>query len=197
MKITLVSDIICPWCYVGKRRIERAIKDLDIADKVDIEISPYALSPEIPSEGKPISNYQSKGDIIPTLIEAGTQLGIDFRFDLIKRIPNTLLLHALMMEFNLEDRVVLKEHFLAAFFTQGIDLSEEASVSDVIDLAGLRQISVTEKMIANAEISISRNQDRGVRVVPSFIIDDEHIISGAIESARWRQFFSKYLSDNS
>jgi len=195
MKIKFISDIICPWCYVGKRRLEQALSDLDIANKVEIEISPYELHPDTWPEGRSTQGYKDKGEALLVLKEAGQPLGIDFRFDRISKIPNTLIIHGYLMSVEGVERHQLKDAFLKAYFTQGQDLTDMLVVKTIIkDCLGRPLEDVSDLALEEVSATILKNRSLGVRAVPSFVINDEHIISGAIEADRWRQFFSKNIA---
>ena len=189
MKITLVSDIICPWCYIGKTRLQNAIEALQIQDRIQIEVSPYQLYPDIPIEGRHRSQFPKKAGHGSLLKEAGEQLGISFNWHQIEVIPNTLAIHEALFGLAKEVRWEAKTALFKAYFTDGKPLHKAATVQEVLE--------PYQKVLMDSELSISQliaaNQNRGISAVPSYIVDDEHILKGAIEEERWKAFFKRRL----
>src|SRR5258708_7341967 len=115
MKIDIVSDAICPWCYIGKRRLEQA---LTLAPQPELEIGwrPFQLNPEMPVEGMDRKDYlrakfgdSAGGQGYERITQVGSELGIPFAFDRIKRTPNTIMAHRLIRlaaRENLQDPMV-------------------------------------------------------------------------------------------
>ena len=130
--VDIVSDTICPWCYIGKRRFERA---LDLSGRNDIAISwrPFQLNPDMPPEGMTRDDYvRAKfggGDrprqIYQAIAESGREAGIEFQFSKIRRTPNTVLSHRLIYwsaKQERQDEVVAS--LFKAYFEDGLDLGD-------------------------------------------------------------------------
>ena len=190
MRITLVSDIICPWCFIGKTRLQRAIQSLQLEDQIDLSISPFQLYPDIPLSGKLRSTLPKKKGHGSLLREAADPLGIEFRWDLIERIPNTLAIHEALFEIREKDRWAAKQALFEGYFGQGMDLTLEDQLEEV--LAPFQKADEGERAMDISTL-IDQNRQRGITVVPTFIVDDEHLLTGAIEKHRWENFLQRRL----
>ena len=137
MRIDIWSDLVCPWCYIGKRRFERA---LAISGRNDVALSwrPFQLNPDMPAEGMARADYIATkfGDsghsrrIHQTIAEAGATVGIDFAFDKIKRSPNTRNAHRLIRYATREgvgNDVVTR--LFEGYFLEGRDIGDIAALS--------------------------------------------------------------------
>lgn len=148
MKLTIevISDVICPWCFIGKRRLEQACASLDPGVEVVVNWLPYQLNPGIPSEGisrkeyrlQKFGSWDRSQELDANVVANGKVEGIDFRFDLIERTPNTVDSHRLIWlagEHGCQDAVV--EALFLAYFTNGKDLSNRQTLIDVVVHAGV------------------------------------------------------------
>ena len=191
IRIDLVSDVICPWCFIGKRHLEAALKQRPSL-MVDVHWRAFQLNPDMSAEGMDRADYlrakfgdAAGGDIYDRVKEAGRQVGIDFAFDSIKRTPNTVAAHrlvALADETGRQDAVV--EALFRAYFLDGQDIGCIETLASVADAAGLppetaERLAMTEDLMAEvlAEDSIARQT--GVNGVPCFIFDRAFAVSGA------------------
>jgi len=192
IKIDIVSDVACPWCYVGKRRVEAAIEQWE-GDPIEVTWHPYQLDPTIPEEGMTRKAYLENkfGSIeriqpmLDNLERAGEELGIDFNFGKPSMAVNTLPLHQLLYVAGQEGfQDELKEQFLKAYFVDKRPLNDIAVISSIMADFGWDKEKV-EKTIADDSIAksvkeeIAFYQQRGVSGVPFFVINDKYGISGA------------------
>jgi predicted DsbA family dithiol-disulfide isomerase len=190
--IDIVSDVACPWCFVGKKRLEEALSQLPDAT-TEIRWHPFQLDPTIPTEGVDRETYFNKkfgsGERVEEIYKhmdiVGKSVGIDFRFDKMKKAVNTLPFHNLLFvgrEDGNQDE--LKEHLFKAYFEQGVDFSQRQSYIDVM-LAFGWPIEKTEETLDNKEIDywvakeIKHYQEQGVTGVPFFIFNNKYGFSGA------------------
>src|SRR6267378_6467634 len=145
IKIDVISDVICPWCYVGKRRLEKAIA-LAGRDDVRVQWHPFQLNPQIPKAGMNRKEYRTAkfGSWERSLAldaqvkEAGRAEGIPFAFDKIERTPNSLDAHRLIWlakQDSVQDTVV--EALFRAYFSEGRDITSVPTLLDVVSDAGL------------------------------------------------------------
>ena len=201
MKIDVVSDTVCPWCYVGKRRLERA---LAMRTEMDFEVRwhPFQLNPDVPLEGVDRATYykQKFGSserieaMVEQLVTIGTTLGIEFDFSAIKVQPNTRLSHCLISAFEGTDQSTVKEAVLRAFFEQGRDIGnreELLSLAAEIDVDGeIARAALTDANLAKA-VTERAEQVRamGISGVPTFIFNERSGFSGAQEEAAFLQVF--------
>ena len=187
----MVSDIICPWCYVGKKRLERAIQLTNSQDQVKLSYAPHLLYPDIPIDGKKTSDFPRKHGMGGVLHEAGADVGITFDFKSIKTVPNTLQLHYILANLG-DDQATMrvKEAMFKAYFSEGQDLTDRDVVDSIVLGQGLTANWKANPIVDN---SLTANKNKGISVVPTFIINDEHNISGAQETERWEKFILRQL----
>lgn len=197
IQIDVISDAICPWCWVGKRRLEKA---LALEPDLDVEVvwRPYQLAPGLPDEGLPRDTYlQAKfGDLdqvrqsFGKIAEMGKAEGIAFDFDAIKKTPNTMGAHKLIrwaLGAGHQDAVV--EGLFRRYFEQGADIGDPEVLVSAAAEAGLDGALVRELLEKNAdqeqvehELEVARRM--GIQSVPTFIFDQKFAVVGAESPAR-------------
>jgi len=189
-QIDIISDVACPWCYVGKKNLEKAIGN--VSDfKVNVNWHPYQLDPTVPAEGLDRETYlvnkfgsiERYEQLSVRLKEAGKAVGIDFAD--ISKVPNTLKLHRLLYVANQEGFANdLKEAFFKAYFEEGIDLTKEASLAEIMAGFGWTAAQTT-KVLEDEEIGyavkleINNAYNMQVAGVPFFIINNKYTLKGA------------------
>ena len=201
MNIDIISDVVCPWCYIGKRQIEAALalyaQQNPGADRPRVTWLPFQLNPQLPAEGMSRQDYvvQKFGaarakDIYARVAAAGAEYGIAFAFDRIARQPNTVAVHSLIAlaaaagphTDGLQDRV--KEAFLHAYFLDGADLTKTENLVAIATTAGLDRARV-EQCLADPQSrqAVEKEEQRaraiGVEGVPFFIFNGKLAVSGA------------------
>jgi len=192
IKVDIVSDVACPWCYVGKRRLEAALKEWK-GTPVEIEWHPFQLDPSIPAEGLNRTAYLTNkfGDLdrvqemTDRLVEAGADEGITFNFGDKWLAVNTLSLHQLLQVAGKEGfKGALKERFLKAYFDENLHLNKSEILIQIMGEFGWEaekttQVLADENIAYAVKQEIAHYQQRGVTGVPFFIINDKYGISGA------------------
>src|SRR5215471_6673714 len=144
LAVDVISDVICPWCYIGKRRLEKAVAALGVPVKV--RWLPFQLDPAMPKEGvsrrayrtKKFGSWERSQELDARVVAVGEAEGIHFAFDRIERTPNTLDAHRLVglaERQGVQDAVV--EVLFRAYFTEGRDISNQQTLLDVVAGAGL------------------------------------------------------------
>lgn len=194
MTVDVVSDVVCPWCYVGKRRLELALEQ---AEDIDVEVRwrPFQLDPTIPDGGVDREEYfrEKFGDlgrvaaIHERLKELGDGVGIRFAFERITRTPNTLDAHRLIRWASIEgagEEVV--EKLFSLFFEDAADLGDIDVLVEAAVAAGLPGDLVRRLLESDADRDevreeIATVQRMGVTGVPCFIIDGRYAVMGAQE----------------
>jgi predicted DsbA family dithiol-disulfide isomerase len=193
LAVDVISDVICPWCYIGKRRLEKAIAALDDQHDVQVRWHPFQLNPTMPKEGisrreyrtRKFESWERSMELDAKVIAVGEAEGIHFAFDKIERTPNTVDAHRLIWladQHDCQDAVV--EALFRAYFTEGKDIGNQQTLIDVASESGLdRQIADTMlnseaglEVIAQAGERSRRHQVEGV---PFFIINNAITLSGA------------------
>jgi len=208
MQIDIVSDTVCPWCFIGKRRLGRAL-----AQRPDIEFDvrwrAYRLDPTVPHEGVDRKAYlQAKfGDgprvkaIGDAIRDAGTGEGIAFAYDRISRTPNTLDSHRLVRwaaSAGVQDDVV--ERLFSAYFEQGRDIGDTAVLADIANDAGMDGELVAKLLAEDADRELVEREDAlahqlGINGVPTFIFANKYAASGAIEPEKLLQVIDKVVEE--
>ena len=195
--VDIVSDAICPWCFIGKRRFEEALAQAPKDVEVLVAWRPYQLNPEMPPEGMDRKTYLSTkfgGDaradqIYQRVREAGQTVGIDFNFPGIPRTPNTIDAHRLIGvagRAGNQDAVV--EALFRAYFLEGRDIGDRAVLAAVAAVAGLDEKTIRDYLAGRDDVDRVENEDAmarrmGIQGVPCFIMNRRYAISGAQEPA--------------
>lgn len=192
LTIDVVSDVMCPWCFIGKRRLETALRSVPQLN-VDVRWHPFQLDATLPKSGKDRQQYlddkfggKENADAVYSRIkETGAEEGIDFAFDKIKLSPNTLDSHRLILwsrSDNVQNDVV--ERLFKAYFLDGEDLTNAATLVRISEEAGMQsdlveQLLETETDLDKTEAQITRASESGISGVPCFIIDGRFVLAGA------------------
>ena len=204
IKIDIVSDVACPWCYVGKKRLEKAIKEWD-GTEIEIEWHPFQLDPNIPKEGLDRDTYLTNKfgsvegplEMTKRLQESGKEEGINFNFGNEWLAVNTLPLHQLLHVAGEEGfKDALKERLMKAYFDENLHLNEVDVLSAIMaeyDWSPEKTANIlNDDAIAYAvKQEIAHYQQRGVNSVPFFIINDKFGISGAQPPAAFLEAFQQ------
>lgn len=203
IKVAMVSDIACPWCYIGKHRIESAIKQWKGAP-IEITYHPFQLDPTMPETGLNRKTYLNNKfgnadltDAMQRITDAGKAEGINFNFGDKWLAVNTLPLHQLMHVAGEEDfKETLKERFLKAYFDENLHLNDTKVLIDIMaeydwDAEKTKQIIADDAIAYAVKQEIAHYQQLGVTGVPFFIINDTYGISGAQLPSVFLETFAK------
>jgi predicted DsbA family dithiol-disulfide isomerase len=193
--IDIISDVMCPWCFIGKKRFEKALRQLDPAIAVTIQWRPFQLDPTLPPEGKDRDTYLAEKfgglerakALYRNIEEAGAMEGIPFRFDAIGVSPNTLDAHRLIRWAQnagegVQARVV--DRLFELYFLEGANIADHGVLLGVARECGM-DASIVETLLASGadreavEQEIALAQSMGVSGVPCFIIDNKYAVMGA------------------
>lgn len=192
-ELSVVSDAICPWCYVGKRRLEQAIALMDGVQPVRVSWRPFELNPQMPKEGIERREYRMRkfGSLERSLAmdaqltEVGKAVGIDFRYDLIKRTPNTFDAHRLIWlsgHLGVQDAMV--ETLFRGYFCEGRDIGDAAVLAELAATAGINREQAATFLKSNggaAEVAAEEQVAirAGLSGVPTFVLGGRVLFSGA------------------
>ena len=193
VKVDIVSDVVCPWCYIGKRRMEKAIATLAGEVDVQLEYHPFELNPDAPKEGRNQKEYlaakfgsdEKYKEITGYVTQVAAEEGLKFNFDKQKISPNTRDAHRIIMLAKESGKQLeAKEAFMKAYFEEGVDLTKKENLIAVAVQVGLDKDKIaalldSEDGIEEIEMEEYTYQQRGVRGVPFFIINNKYGISGA------------------
>jgi len=202
MQIDILSDTICPWCFIGKRRFERALA-MRPQPGLAVRWLPFQLNPAMPSAGLDRQQYLAAkfGGVeraekqYDRIRRAGREEGIDFQFDRISHTPNTIDSHRLIHFAGLRgDQEPVVESLFQAYFLEGRDIGNRNVLVDIADTAGLDAAEVSRYLrgdedrahVVGLDEAARRN---GITGVPCFIVEDRYAVSGAQSPEIFHQIF--------
>ena len=192
LKIDIVSDVVCPWCYIGKKRIEDALK-LAADVPVDVDWRPFFLNPWVPREGISREEYlttkfgsvDSYKGIAGRVVGAAGEEGLLYRPDLVKRQPNTIDCHRLIHWADAKGKAAeMKQRLMELYFRDGGDLTDTAvlvkAAADVgLDAEDVRKRLATDEDVALISSWAQEASDKGISGVPTFVFAQKYAVSGA------------------
>jgi len=191
MRIDVFSDVVCPWCFVGKRRLDAALAAAGITDAA-IHYHAFQLNPDLPPGGVDRQEYMHRkfGDaanverIHDRVREAGKSAGIEFRFDRITRSPNTFDAHRLLVLADTQGRQsALKDALMRAYFLEGRDIGDRAVLSDIASQVGMSGDIPTWLASDAAADEVRADLTTAARLeisgVPFFIFGGRYALAGA------------------
>ena len=201
LKIDVVSDIVCPWCFIGKRKLEVALAELDKSEPalgVELRWHPFQLNPDLPADGISRASYVERkfggaeraAQVYARVTDAGEAVGIPFRFDRIERQPNTLDGHRLIAWAQRQrDATPLVERLFSAFFLEGRRMDDRDELARVAAESGWSREDALAMLDSRAMHEEVQNESRealdvGIQGVPFFIFNGSIAVSGAQDPAR-------------
>ncbi|KCV83703.1 putative DSBA oxidoreductase [Actibacterium atlanticum] len=207
IKLDILSDPICPWCYIGKTYLDRALA-AHPDHPFTIEWHPFQLNPEMPEGGMERRAYleakfggtQGALDAYRPIVERAEAEGMEIDFGAIQRTPNTLNAHRLIHWAGIEGRQTPVVSFLfEAYFKQGLDIGDKAVLIDIAKRAEMDSDLVQRLLDSDADVEDTRARDaharqRGVTGVPCFIVHNQHVLPGAQPTELWEQVIDEVLN---
>ncbi|MEO8158592.1 MAG: DsbA family oxidoreductase [Betaproteobacteria bacterium] len=195
-QIDVISDVVCPWCFIGKRNLERALEMWQVQHPDEAPVvrwHPFQLNPDLPASGVPRKQYLENKfggparakEIYARVSAAGERVGIDFAFDSIQVQPNTIDAHRLMHHAGeLGKQDAMAEVIFRRYFLEGADLTNRETLADIAQQAGLDRDETLAYLAGDADRELIEEQDRrartiGVEGVPFFIFNQRLALSGA------------------
>jgi predicted DsbA family dithiol-disulfide isomerase len=206
--IDIISDTVCPWCYIGKRRLEKAI-GLRPQARFQLGWRPFQLNPDMPPGGMDRERYMAMKfgsadggrKAYHAIKEAGLDEALSFRFDLIERMPNTFDAHRLIRwaaSAGCQDAVV--ETLFKAYFMDGREIGDQNVLLDVAGACGMDRDLVSDlfrkdadRNLVMAEEGVARRM--GISGVPCFIVDRKYAVSGAQDPSVLLHVFDLAIRD--
>lgn len=191
LQVDVIADLACPWSFLGKKRLDEALAA--VHGPSTVTWYPFQINPGIPDNGMPFDEYVAKKFGDPAMLQpameqlqaAGAEQGIEFRFDRITHVPNTLNAHRLMnlAEQQSADTSLLAESILTSFFAQGLDISDPDVLAELGDEVGLGTTDVLTTLEDERSKSIVLSQEAqvrqsGVTGVPDFLINKRLFVVG-------------------
>lgn len=200
LSVTIYSDVICPWCYVGKRRFETALASLSLSEAPVITWRPFELNPDMPIEGMERAAYRARkfgpdkaSRLDLDMAATGREVGIAFAFERMQRTPNTRAAHRLIWRAERLGAAVqnaLVDSLFKAYFEHGRDIGRMDVLVDLAKQAGLSAAAAREALDDEASLEAVLDLEdaginMGIRGVPFFLLIDKYAISGAQPPELW------------
>lgn len=212
IRIDIFADLVCPWCYIGERRLELALERA-VAAHPDLTVTyqwhPFQLHPDLPPHGMPwpqlvdikFGGMEQARPIFEQVTAIGAGEGLDFRFDSIANAPSTRNAHRLVLLAELSGRAEgMAMALFRAYFTEGRDLNDRATLVMIGRSVGLEEAELEaylESEVGLDEVKTSQEEAEkvGIGGVPFYIFDGRYAISGAQPAELFDQAIAAVLSD--
>lgn len=199
IRLDIYSDPVCPWCFIGKARLARALESRP-AHPFEIHWQPFQLNPDMPAEGMEREEYmalkfggdQGVLEAYRPVVEAAEEIGLTLDLPAITRMPNTADAHRLIHWAGLEGRQnAVVDALFRGFFQQGRDIGQTDTLLDIAASTGLDRQMIARLLASDADRALILESDRAARArgisgVPFFILDRSHALSGAQPVALWQ-----------
>ncbi len=192
LQIDVVSDVVCPWCYIGKKRIEKA---LELAADVPVELHwrPFFLNPWVPREGISREDYltakfgsvEAYNGIAQRVVAAANEEGLTYRPDLVKRQPNTIDCQRLIHWADAAGKAgEMKQRLMELYFRDGGDLTDKEVLVQAAAEVGLNAEDVRQRLASDEDVGLisalaQDASDKGISGVPTFVFAQKYAVSGA------------------
>ena len=191
--LSIVSDVVCPWCYIGKRRFEKALGLLGPDFPIRVTWRPFELNPQMPKEGierhiyrqRKFGSLEYSAQLDAQVASAGAGDGISFRHDLMKRTPNTFDAHRLLWRAHrLGVQDALAETLFRAYFCEGRDVGDRAVLAEMGEKAGMAREETLaflhgQEGAEDVRRDMTAAQQGGITGVPAFVANGWMLFSGA------------------
>jgi predicted DsbA family dithiol-disulfide isomerase len=206
LQVDVIADLICPWCYLGKRRLDEALEAVRGPTKVNWY--PFQINPAMPVSGMALDEYLEKkfGDVeslqpaMDELKQLGQAEGIEFNFDKVVRVPNTLDAHRLMKLAETEDVSIsiLADNILRGFFESGLDIADRDVLIGIGGDSGLSATEINRTLDNDDSRRIVLSQEAhvrqsGVTGVPDFLINKRLFAVGAQSTENFIKIFDRAM----
>jgi predicted DsbA family dithiol-disulfide isomerase len=208
LPIAIVSDLACPWCFIGKARLEKALESHGLTERVAITWLPYELNPDMPAEGMDRTAYLDakfgagkRKEIEIRLSEAALESGVTFNWARVTKSVNTRMAHMLVAAASTVQRgTEMKAALFKAYWQDGRDIGDLDTLVAIAGEQGFDEQAardeLTNEELRETVIGLEAHaQQVGVTGVPFFIIDGKLAVSGAQTGDVWAQVFKQVLSD--
>ncbi|PQA60653.1 DsbA family oxidoreductase [Siphonobacter curvatus] len=209
IRIDVVSDVVCPWCYIGKRRLESALAELSTEVQADVVYHPFQLDPTVPRQGKSFAEHMASKfgpgrseSMFQHVEQVASEVGLDFDFNEIPKSINTFDLHRLLtVAYEKGLQAATKEALLKAYFVDRIDLTQEAVLLNVLESAGWDKkeaLEVLKSEVASDSVQSEMEyfKQLGVSGVPFFILNNKYALSGAQPKETFMQALRQVIQES-
>lgn len=200
IKLDVMSDPICPWCFIGKTHLDKALAEHP-NHPFQVEWHPFQLNPDMPAEGMGRRDYlegkfggkEAAVRAYAPVVESAKKAGISIDFEGMKRTPNTLNAHRLIHWAGIEGRQTAAISALfKAYFTDARDIGDAEVLADIADSIEMDASVVTRLLDSDEDTQLIKDRDThsrkmGINSVPTFIIANQHAVPGAQPPELWAQ----------
>ena len=207
VKLDILSDPICPWCYIGKANLDRALEQHP-DHPFEIEWHPFQLNPDMPAGGMDRRTYletkfggrESAARVYARIDEAAKAAGLEINWEGIRVTPSTLDAHRLIHWAGLEGRQTpVVAALFRAYWREGRDIGDRAVLLDIAEGAGLDRAMIERLYDSGADAEETRARDahtrsRGVTGVPTFVVANRHVVPGAQPPEFWNRVIDDILA---
>ncbi|MBB6669910.1 DsbA family oxidoreductase [Cohnella nanjingensis] len=208
MQIDIYSDMVCPWCRIGKKNVLDAVSEwtAKTGEEVDVRYHAFLLDPTLPEEGLPFESSMSRkmggADRIPEMLQrvtdAGAAVGVTFRFDRVTRMPNTVLAHRLAYLAPESQREQWIDAVMTAYFEYGRDIAKPEVLLEIASDLGLPsfelEAGLTEGRGAEeVQQDLDHASAMGISGVPFFVLNNKYGLSGAYPASEFLKAFEKIV----
>ena len=210
LKIDIVSDVVCPWCTIGYKRLEKAIAELGIEDQIEIEWQPFQLNPNMPAEGQNVQEHLAEKYGLSTeqlkdsqdqMTEAGAELGFVFDYFDEMRMANTFEAH-ILLEYAKEfgKQTELKMRLTTAFFSERKNVSSREVLKQALLDVGLNAEEALTKLDNEEARNEIKNKETywknlGVNSVPTLVFNKKSAVTGAQPIRTFKQILTEVLAE--
>ena len=200
VKLDVLSDPICPWCYIGKTHLDKAL-EAEGDHPFVIEWHPFQLNPDMPEDGMDRREYlerkfggkENAVKVYGQIADHAEQAGIEIDLAAIKRTPNTVNAHRLIHWAGIEGKQNdVVDALFSAYFKEGRDIGDIETLADIADGIGMDAAVVTRLLKSDEDLSAIKDRDThsremGVNSVPTFIVGSRHAVPGAQPPELWQK----------
>jgi predicted DsbA family dithiol-disulfide isomerase len=210
LKIDIISDVVCPWCTIGFKRLEKAIQELGVEDKIDIEWQPFELNPNMPADGQNVTEHitekygstlEQQKESQQTMTDIGEELGFKFDYFEDMRMVNTFDAHVLLdYAKNFGKQTELKMTLMKAFFSDRKDVSKKSILKEALVEVGLNAddaLATLENDEIRLKVKNQQNQwkNMGVNSVPTVVFNRKSAVTGAQPINTFKQVLTELITE--
>ncbi|TLP64285.1 DsbA family oxidoreductase [Parasedimentitalea maritima] len=206
VKLDILSDPICPWCYIGKAHLDKALAQMP-NHPFAIEWHPFQLNPDMPAKGMDRREYletkfggqDGAVKAYAPVVEHAQQAGLTINFEAMKRTPNTLDAHRLIHWAGIEDKQTQAvDALFQAYFVDARDIGDSEVLGDIADSIGMdaaivQKLLSTDNDIDDIKARDAHSREMGVSSVPTFIVDNKHAVPGAQPPELWLKVIAEIM----
>jgi len=207
VKIDIVSDVVCPWCAIGYKKLSEAMTQLDDEISFDVNWKPYELHPEIPKEGFDKKEYykikfgesSESSNRFNFITEEAKKVGLEFNFKKSKNLPNTFLAHRLLWFCRSKNKQdVLAQALFHAYFSDGRDVGNKDELIEISSENGLNRKEIKEFFqtnIGHKEVLREENRAKEMNIfsVPTYIFNKKYLLVGGQEPDTFKAYINKVI----